>query len=93
MFLSREGSGKQAVITGTSVGGVAELHFLKPKLEGRRHKRLGCFSKVTSFFNSCLVFRRYELHLQGHLKMNPLIEKADNQDHMKRRCKRNLESF
>lgn len=49
LSLSRKGSEKQAVITGTLVGVVAELHFLRPKLEGATHKQLGCLLKVQFF--------------------------------------------
>lgn len=59
LSLSRKGSEKQAVITGMSVGVVAEAPSVKPKLEGWRHKQLGCLLKATVFFKEqCLVFRR-----------------------------------
>lgn len=48
------------LFTATSVGVVTELHFWKPKLEGRRHERLGCLLKVGFFFsfrNSVFKYR------------------------------------
>lgn len=59
-FYPGRASEKRAVITGMSVGVVAELPSLKPKLEGSRHKQLGCLLKATSFQGtvSCIQERK-----------------------------------